>query len=120
MTNKTKKLFKKRAFLNPSEGIAAFEGNVVLYEREDSFDLNANLNLTDCNDGICLDFNVWTSSQASKMVKDYRKKVQRLRKLMNGFLDAVEDGYDTIEQELSEKLTVRKRRTKAKKKVQDV
>lgn len=116
MTRKKQKLFKKRVFLNPDEGIAALTGVVVLDETDTWISLSASLELSDCSNSICLDFDVWDSSTTKKFLKTRRRKIKHLRDNILGFLDATEAAYDELEKKLPIKQAAAKAKEKAKEK----
>jgi hypothetical protein len=111
---KSTTLYDKRAFLNPvSEGgMAAIKADVQVTESETDIEVSASLGLSDCSNHIYLDFEVWSSSVSKRFLRDRRKKAQRLRTIINTFLDAVEEAYEELEEKAPEKLAAKKAKKK--------
>jgi hypothetical protein len=59
--------YYKRGFLNPEEGMAAFEAEICrgeYQEKDGAFD--AFFSITDCNRKVTLDFAVWSKEDVAK------------------------------------------------------
>ncbi len=57
------KKFYKRVFLNPKEGVAAYEAR---YTKQDGgFDVDGNVKISDCNHTVNLEFG-WYNSEGKK------------------------------------------------------
>lgn len=110
-----RKLFKKRMFLNPDNGIAALDAHVDINDYETYTSVHATLGLSDCSNGIYLDFDIWESSKVKKHLAAKRKKAAHVRNNVNAFLDAVEAAYDEVEAKLPQKEAVSKAQKKSKK-----
>lgn len=116
MAKEDRVTYKKRAFLNPDEGIAAVTAKVKVIDSATYTEVTATLTLTDCSDNVNLDFDVWESSEDKRYLNRRRKKVALLRKTINDFLDAVETAYDEIEEKAPAKAAEAKRLKEERKK----
>lgn len=119
MARKKKTLYKKRAFLNPDEGMAAIGASVSIDDEPTFTHVNSTLSISDCGETIHLDFDVWDSSEDAKHLRHKRKKAALLRQTINDFLDAVEEGYQFAEKHSKTKKAAEAKQTKERKKKRD-
>jgi len=117
MATRRRKLYEKRAFLNPKSegGLAAIDASVELVESKIDIHVSSSLGFSDCSNQIYLDFDVWDSTAMIVALAKRRKKVAFMREIMNGFLDATESAYDEIEKKLPAKEAALKAKAKADK-----
>lgn len=109
-------LYSRRTFLNPTETIAIIKARVEIFERDTNIEVDASLVISDCANNIHLDFDIYESSVTKKYLRERRKKVALLRKIINDFLDAVDVGYDEIEEKAPAKAAEVKRQKQELKK----
>ena len=109
-------LYSRRTFLNPTETIAIIKARVEIFERDTNIEVDASLVISDCANNIHLDFDIYESSVTKKYLCERRKKVALLRKIINDFLDAVDVGYDEIEEKAPAKAAEVKRQKQELKK----
>ncbi len=112
---KKQRLFKKRVFLNPDEGVAALCAQVILDEDDTWIRVDASLAISDCGNSIHLDFDVWDSSTTKSFLRTRRKKIKHLRDTIVAFLDATDEAYDELERKLPAKQAAEKAKIKANK-----
>ena len=82
--------YYKRQFLNTEEhnGMACIEACV--YEREDK-NVEASVNISDCNRTVQLDFGVWGSDTENNLIK-----IRRLITTLKAFETALKAEYEGI------------------------
>jgi hypothetical protein len=106
---KSRRLFGRRVWLNKDITLrAALSGHVTLdfepadpdgkagWQREDRYDLAAELVISDCSRTIALDFDVYGSS-AGDSNAEKRAKAETFRRFVLDFLAKYEDALDRIE-----------------------
>jgi len=113
---KTKKLYKKRAFLNPYDGMAAVDAKVTLSDQPTYTEVDAGLSFSDCSQTIHLDFDLWNSSVTKTYMRKRRAKLELMRKTVNDFLDKVEEAYTFAEEHAEAKKAEEKRLEQEQKK----
>ena len=111
-------LFKCRDWLNKDEGIALIAAHVRTQTRSknESLDVDASLTIGDCSRQVTLDFELYMYSRDSmatrrKNIRLLREKVERMRKYVGGFMDAMDQAI--VEAETAAKnIKVQKRKKK--------
>lgn len=123
-----KKFISKRFFLNPDgDGVAAACAHASVDFRIErsgvnkypAMDVDVSISLSDCNRQIHLEFDVWLGGdrkQALKALREKRKKLARLKEVVDAFVAGATEAYDFVEANLDEYLAHYKRVAEAKKK----
>lgn len=128
MAKGIKNFLKKRFFLNPTgEGVAAASARVSTnfrieprnFTKYPGLDVDANISISDCNRQICLEFDIWLHGdrrEVRKELREKRKKLARLKQIVDEFVEATSKAYDFVEENLDEYFEQYKRVEDAKKK----
>lgn len=84
---KTKKFLHLRKFLNKDEGLAAIEAHVNV----DYNDIEANIDISDCNRKVSLSFWTINSKDAEKKLQKIDLLIDSLNKFKEAYIEAIKE-----------------------------
>lgn len=98
---------KRRFFLNTDQGVAAASFNVDVADNSNkewpTLDVTSSISMSDCHRQITLEFDLFASKDKKEnraALRRQRKKLERLRLILDEFIEATSKAYDHFENSL--------------------